>query len=115
MTLQLTPEAIYMQFSVLLNEMPDFAGSADGIAEKQKWLGRAIALAQATGDNHDALDAIDIKLAAGHVGLDKICASLRLKKLHRLSSSYSPGLNSEHQRRHKAPSSMAATSMTHSH
>ncbi len=66
--MKLTPEALYMELRQLITEMPDLVGSAEMSRETREWLAHAVALAEATGDVNDSVDAIKLKSAIDFMG-----------------------------------------------
>jgi hypothetical protein len=59
------PETLYVQLSVLLASVPDFAAPGPLSEEAETWLARAYALVQAGGD---ARDIVDMKQALANFG-----------------------------------------------
>ena len=63
----LTPEALYVQLGQLIAETPDFLSSPAPTDEKRKWLARAVALVEASGNVHDSVDALALASATQYM------------------------------------------------
>lgn len=59
--MSIDPESLYIQLGRLVETMPDFTRAGPITAETNRWLGRAAALVEATGDTGDL---ITLKVAA---------------------------------------------------